>query len=346
MGCKQDDGACRWAILFSLDIIASANSKKLNHYELVSSNISTWGDDGVGIPIQIGYMETLIAEVPDFEAIMGRSLVQAIKDLNSRIFATLGDAFNTVQDYALDVLGSSLMLDLQRLSKYGVLDMAYPANIAMSNANHRNNVQYSQAIREAGFIYSQSPVPQGELLLGAFGNGDMNGCGPFAVYNAILYLRGGRSDGDPAQTAALAPCPADIIRFIERNGGVNLGVGSIGTNPEVLMDYLRINGFRVRANYLPRAGTLDQQIRDAGAAILLYGRVIGGFFVHYVMVRYEPGDNGAPGVFWMYNELPRDSEPEGYSSIDRWFAIGRGNYENNNNIPSGYTMLTIISISH
>jgi len=195
------------------------------------------------------------------------------------------------------------------------------------------------------------------------------------VYNALLYLRGGLTlvdeiarlsaelhrieSGDNCiyewfeynsrlirareQLAEIAECPAGIIRFLEQRGGVNL-MGVAGTNPETLAEFVNAQGYNAQLSYMPRY--LDQQIRDADVSILLYGKVSSGFFIHYVMVRYVPGEDGEPGVFKMYGEFGGDYTYFTYSSVDRWLEIGRRGYINNEDILSGYTIFTVISISN
>ena len=120
-----------------------------------------------------------------------------------------------------------------------------------------------------------------------------------AVNNALFALVGGirippsiteadNSDYEAinaernAQRAAIAECPAQIIRFLELQGGVNL-LGFGGTNPQVLFDYFRsLDGYEASISYLPN--NIDNRIREAGVSIFLYHG--GGLYLHYVMIRY------------------------------------------------------------
>jgi hypothetical protein len=164
-----------------------------------------------------------------------------------------------------------------------------PMNGAIEERFARNDLLFS-----GGFIYGQNREPHRSMSVGPRGTGSGHGCGPFAVYNALLFL-------------GQDPNPASIIRFLEYRNGLNLG-GLAGTNPEVLTDYIRRAGLRAEITYLPT--NFDEAIQAADAAILLYGRVRGGFFVHYAMVHYETGR------FFVYNEFGNDTRPRAYGSVD------------------------------
>jgi len=226
-------------------------------------------------------------------------------------------------------------------------------------ARHDANLQHSQSIRQSGFITGQAFYPQGQLVVGLRGSGRANGCGPFAVYNAVFYLRGGHllpvNLPNPNNIAAidrinqsrnnnrakLAPCPADIILQLEQLGGLNFG-GAGGSNPDSIAEILRQFGFDVTLIYAPQ--NLDGQIREACAAIVLYGAVTGGFFIHYVMVRYAERPGDAPGQFLMHGEMNRDTGYFAYSSIDRWLEVGRSNYRRGYDEPSGYSAIALLVI--
>jgi len=155
-----------------------------------------------------------------------------------------------------------------------------------------------------GFIYGQNLNPVRQLRVGALGTGGNHGCGPVAVYNALLYLYLNR----PSPQAA-APHPASTIRYLDYRGGMNLG-GLAGTNPDILLSYLRRAGYQTEMFTNPV--NLDAHIQEAAVSILLYGRVRGGFFIHYVMIRHEGGQ------FYIYNEFGGDTHARGYDSIDEW----------------------------
>ncbi|MCL2605565.1 MAG: copper amine oxidase N-terminal domain-containing protein [Defluviitaleaceae bacterium] len=181
---------------------------------------------------------------------------------------------------------------------------------AAIEARYRRNNEIFQSFTErhgGGFIYGQNREPVRGMRIGSRGNGGDHGCGPFAVYNVLRYL------GVEGVT------PASVIRFLDYNNGINLG-GFGGTHPEVLTQYIRRAGFGADIRYLPE--DMDGQIQSADAAILLYGRLRGGFFIHYVMVRYEANDTG-PGRFYVYNEFGGDTRPRVYASVDA-LVIDRG----------------------
>jgi hypothetical protein len=176
-----------------------------------------------------------------------------------------------------------------------------PLNEA-AEARYRHNNQIFQSLSaqgRSGFIYGQNRLPQRNFQIGSFGTGGGHGCGPIAVYNALFHMN------------AADPNPASIIRYLDYRGGMNLG-GIAGTNPEVLTNYLRRAGFRAEINYLPE--NLDRETRAADVSILLYGRVRGGFFVHYVMIKQEAGR------FYVYNEFGNDTSTRVYNSIDALIA--------------------------
>ncbi|MCL2498792.1 MAG: copper amine oxidase N-terminal domain-containing protein [Defluviitaleaceae bacterium] len=186
-----------------------------------------------------------------------------------------------------------------------VWHFVYPNAAVEARYRHNGLVfQSFTAQHGGGFIYGQNREPIRGMRVGSRGNGGDHGCGPFAVYNALRYL------GNESVT------PASVIRFLEYNSGMNLG-GLAGTNPEALVRYIRRAGFG--ADILYRPEETDKQIQAADAAILLYGRVRGGFFVHYVMVRYEAGESG-PGSFYVYNEFGGDTRPRVYDSMDALVA--------------------------
>lgn len=179
-----------------------------------------------------------------------------------------------------------------------------PINEAAEARYRHNRGIFEEILTQegSGFIYGQNREPVRNLQIGALGTGGGHGCGPIAVYNALLYLY---RYHQPEHTI---PNPASIIRYLDYRHGMNLG-GLAGTNPEVLTNYLRRAGHQAEITYAPTE--IDAYIKEATVAILLYGRVRGGFFVHYVMVRYESGR------FHVYNEFGNDTAPRVYNSIDR-----------------------------
>jgi len=189
---------------------------------------------------------------------------------------------------------------------------------------HFTDVQY---IMGRGFIHGQGSPPQGAMNIGSTGNGVDNGCGPFAIYNALFYLNGGAqipntpSDASAwyrehlaQRRAALATNPSRIIFDLESMGGFNLG-GRAGTNPETMVHYLqRIAGRHTTVNYLPE--NLDAQIRSSRVSILLYIGNLADGYVHYVMVRYTGGG------FLVYNLFYDGDRHLDVNSINRWVSQG------------------------
>lgn len=221
-----------------------------------------------------------------------------------------------------DATGRMLMRTLQSLNS---LLRLRPVDSIAIYSRFQHNLVLGQQVMANGFIYGQeigndanNPRPQGLMQIGWLGNGHDNGCGPFAVYNALRYL-------------GTLINPANIISCLEYANGIIIQ-GLLGTNPEVLADYIRLQGYRARLDYLPR--NLDAQIRGADVSILLYywrnpntGRV----GLHYVMIRYIPST-----VFHIYNWQGPDIEPTTEESVDDWI-IDNANFS--------YTPVALISIN-
>ena len=171
----------------------------------------------------------------------------------------------------------------------------------MATMFYNINRQHDEAIMNNGFIYSQNASPQNGLLVGLFGNGAANGCGPFANYNALFQL----------SEESNRPSPSRIIWDLDMRGAF-IGGGKLGTNPETLVDNLRQNGKQASIEYLP--GNLDGRIRGQTVGILLY---IGNWktgYVHYVMFRHD--GNG----YLIYNWRSIDTEPIRESSMNAWLT--------------------------
>ena len=157
-----------------------------------------------------------------------------------------------------------------------------------------------------------------------------------AVNNALIALVGGirippsiTEADDPdfetinaernAQRAAIAECPARIIRFLELQGGVNL-LGFGGTNPQVLFDYFRsLDGYDAAISYLPN--NIDNRIREACASIFLYHG--GSLYLHYVMIRHCT----VSGQFYIYNW--RGFGLHSKASVESWLTDDYGGREVN-----------------
>lgn len=234
-----------------------------------------------------------------------------------RVANVLTQAIDAVLSGASDATGRNVMRAFQ------ALHVAGKGLFRRSNADQRlkrNNTRCSQNhtketdvkfMMGRGFIHGQWLSPQNELEIGETGTGGANGCGPIALYNAIFQLNGQRN----------APNPADIIYALERDGAFNLG-GLAGTNPEALVTYLREVGRQADISYLP--GNLDEPIKAAGASILLYSG--GGMYIHYVMVRFVPGESSSTRNtephFLIYNRGSHDQEPVVATSVDQWASVG------------------------
>ncbi|MCL2372672.1 MAG: hypothetical protein FWC78_04640 [Defluviitaleaceae bacterium] len=205
--------------------------------------------------------------------------------------SNLQDILNDLRNAADDIIEQQLEL----------IEARYQANLAFLAAASQTNpdITRRQLLAANGFIHSQRGYPQGRLTVGAASNGSASGCGPFAIFNAILYLNGGENP----------PCPAHIIRWLEIDSVFNLD-GRLGINPGSLHRYLVAHGYDAAITHFPRV--TDRQIRSADVSIFLY---IGDWrrrYVHYVMVRHD-----AQG-FWVYNHS--GNTPANTASVDAWVS--------------------------
>ena len=240
---------------------------------------SVHADDGVtGFDAMLGIFESLSALPLEERDAAGASLMQAVQSverLRSRASSISGG-----RPFSEDVL-----------ERRGL------------------NAQAGESID--GFIYGQAGYPQAALLIGSAGNGREHGCGPIAAFNALILLSRRGMAGLPGIPEM--PRIEDIIAGIEIMGGFT-NSGLMGTNPQVLAQYLGGLGLDARVSYLP-AG-MDGQIRESlgGAAILLYlGRAAGGgTYWHYVAAAYSGGG------FELYNVGARDTAPRAFASVDEW----------------------------
>ena len=205
----------------------------------------------------------------------------------------------------------------QPLEMVYISPQLHPINHAAEERYLHNRNLYA-ARDYAGFIYGQNHPSIRDIRIGASGNMANHGCGPAAVYNVLRYLYQNHTAVQPA-----APHIASIIRYLDYNGGINLN-GLAGTHPEVLTAYLQHAGHNAALIFEP--AELDTRVQDATVSILLYGRIQGGAFVHYVKIRYEAEQ------FWVYNEFGNDTQPRVYDSLDAWVA------------ERGYRMVAVISI--
>ena len=189
------------------------------------------------------------------------------------------------------------------------------------------NRQYDNAIMWSGgawnertprFITGQALHPQSRLRIGPFGNGLDHGCGPFAVYNALLHVNG-------------APfTPSGIIRGMEALGAFNLG--GLGSNPVSVLYYLQLMGHpgaRHHGSTNALTDNLDNLIRNSSASILLYRG--GSRYIHYIMIEHS---NSRPWneQFWLYNVGETDPEPTPTHSVRTWLT---------NNLYNPWILITI-----
>ena len=204
-----------------------------------------------------------------------------------------------LQDLFSDFRAAADELIAQQLE---LIQSRYEANLAFlasPSPNNEANLTRREILLANGFIHNQRNYPQGELTVGASSNGNASGCGPFAIFNALLYLNGGENP----------PCPARIIRWLEIDSVFNLD-GRIGINPVSIYRYLNAHGYDASITHFPR--NVDSQIRNAYVSIFLY---IGDWrrrYVHYVMVRHDGGG------FWIYNWS--GNTPANTASVDAWVS--------------------------
>jgi len=149
-------------------------------------------------------------------------------------------------------------------------------------------------------IQDQKAHPYSILKIGSAGTGAKNGCGPFAVYNALYLL----------SEENTKPNLTHIIRDLEEMGAFILG-GRLGTNPQAIIKYLRrMPGYQTDYRYLPK--NMDEQIKQSSVSILLFIGSIKKVRVHYVTIRHEQGN------YLIYNLAPRAILPYATTSIDAW----------------------------
>ena len=233
-----------------------------------------------------------------------------------RVRSMLVSLIDTLVNMHTTALGTVIarMLQLLHLVEES---LAFLVGMSGADEHFHFNATFDNEIMSNGFITGQGRPPQSGLQVGLRGNGQLHGCGPFAVYNALFYLRGGLNAATSEERAAIAESPAAIIRFLEISGGLNLH-GQFGTNPEPLADYIRKSGFSALINYLP--SSLDSQIRGSAASILLYAGSLN--YVHYVMIHYVEETSS----FFLYNVETFDTEPDSSASVDSWLIDGNMTY--------------------
>lgn len=215
-------------------------------------------------------------------ASMNEALDQLMRDLNRG---------------ALNVLGTTVARLLQLLH---VTSGSLAPDAAVEQRFAWNNARSSTIINN-GFIYGQGGQPQDNLLIGLTGRGSGEGCGPFAVYNALFHMSGENN----------RPNPAMIIRWLDMAGAFNLG-GSLGTNPQAMLDYLRVSGMSASIEYLPENLNLRINNPNVRASILLYIGDWSSRYVHYVMIIHDGSE------FLIYNLEVFDTAPTPQRSINSW----------------------------
>ncbi|MCL2016151.1 MAG: hypothetical protein FWG68_07905 [Defluviitaleaceae bacterium] len=227
-----------------------------------------------------------------------------------------------------DLIGTILTRTMQAVHTV-VLTTVPPLKLGIERRFLQNSLA-SKPIK--GFIYGQRKTPQRHLKIGAAGNGGNHGCGPVALYNAMLCLY-----SNDFKTVGCCPTPrkdaraldppffswigiANIIKTLEYSGAFNLG-GLLGTNPIAILDFLHRANIPATIAFLPvtpkkqnnqnLSTLLDTKIKNSAAAILLFWD--GGKRVHYIMIRY------VSGTFWLYNCAGNDISPtKNIKSITQW----------------------------
>ena len=150
------------------------------------------------------------------------------------------------------------------------------------------------------YIYGQGNPPYSCLRIGKWGNGKAHGCGPFAVYNALLVLRDTKN-------------PVRIIRHIKDARGFVFG-GYFGTKPKAMMKYIQACGYKAQIFYLPF--DIERRIKDADVSILQYiWRRKFKIGIHYITVRYQDGE------YFVYNQYSNDIKPRRYLRIKGRFTV-------------------------
>lgn len=244
----------------------------------------------------ITFFIALVEELIRIAGVNAQFRELAVRTLEDAVDQMMLDLRNGTANFA----GFSLMRTFQLLH----MTRPYTAvSIAAVENRYSLNRMQNQTIINNGIIHCQRTEPQGTLRIGPLGNGAQHGCGPFAVYNALFHLSNENN----------RPSPAGIIRGIDMSGGFNIG-GSLGTNPEAVLDSLRMHSNRsTNIQYLPI--TLSSSIRNSSASVLLYVGDIWTGYVHYVMVRHD--GNG----YHIYNYAYRGTSATRTSSIYSWIGI-------------------------
>ena len=157
------------------------------------------------------------------------------------------------------------------------------------------------------YIYGQRNGTYADLPIGRFGSGKNHGCGPFAVYNALLAL------------GANSATPTEIIRRIGENNGIAFG-GLFGTRPKALAACLKELGYAASFSYIVMNRTrkcgIDRLVKESDASILLYiWRRRFKIGLHYVMIKHT--EDG----FLVYNQYGNDTEVRVYQSLKGLFAV-------------------------
>jgi len=146
---------------------------------------------------------------------------------------------------------------------------------------------------ENGLIYSQyglSELP--------FGKGNMqdNGCGPIALYNALVVLLK-KENLKPPQFMM-----SSVIEFLEKNGLAL--AGKFGTSPFAINKYLRQCGFKSRiiTSEIPQKINDFADDYDTFVSIICNSDYSLSLGLHFICVVKEPD-----GTFTAYNPLTHGS---------------------------------------
>ena len=227
-----------------------------------------------------------------------RHIGDAIVNAFERGVNNAAEAALAVWDTGTDMVGSTVMTVPSALGRRDAdwIRENYEFNVEWQNKHH--HFSGSMNAQGHGEFYDGFRMGNTESVTSAY-----NGCGWIAIYNTGHVLK------KPLQ-------PAEIILYIELNGGFTLG-GRLGTNPNIIRDYLNSEGINAQMQYMPRY--LDKTIKSSTVSILAY---IHGARAHYVTIQYEEGK------FKVFNEQETSSVP----SVKAWLN------------EKGYTVLNLITV--
>ena len=167
--------------------------------------------------------------------------------------------------------------------KSGLSDANYQINSQIMFDGHINNQWEGNA----------ACIKMGTSKL-SFQKDGFNACGWIAVYNAFLTL------GTPVH-------PADIVSFIENNGGLTLD-GLFGSSPHIFEQIFEAYGYEAMVFY-EYSDALDGILKDGQTGILSYinrGGITEG--AHNINITWD----AEQGVYVLYNAFTDDT----FTSLD------------------------------